>query len=75
MTYKRILWGYKIPKINSYLAIRLYSLIYVIVMGFGFFTTAIDLYSGILISISGMAVFSLTEYIIHRFLYHSGKDF
>lgn len=75
MNYKRILWGYKIPKTNSFLAIGLYSLISVIVMGFGFFTTAIDPYSGILISISGMAVFSFTEYIIHRFLYHSGKDF
>lgn len=71
----KIIFGFEIPKTNSFLAIGIYLVISLCVLAYGLFNTAIDPYRGLLICILGMAVFSLIEYITHRFLYHSGKDY
>ena len=71
----KIMFGFEIPKTNSFLAIGIYLVISLCVLAYGLFNTAIDPYRELLICILGMAVFSLIEYITHRFLYHSGKDY
>lgn len=72
---KKLTINIKITKTNSFLAIGLYCVISLCVLAYGFFNTAIDPNRGMFICIFGMVVFSLTEYVTHRFLYHSGKDY
>lgn len=66
---------YKAPKTNSMAAISTYVVISISVFIYGLFQIESTLLSKVALLITGVLVFTLLEYIFHRFVYHSGDDY
>ena len=62
----------KIPKTNSRLAVTIYIVIAIATLLAG---NSVSLINKIIYFILGLLFFTLIEYLIHRFLYHSGPDY
>jgi sterol desaturase/sphingolipid hydroxylase (fatty acid hydroxylase superfamily) len=65
----------KLTRTNSILVIRIYTLISASVFSYGVFSVDISLFRAILCLVLGLLLFTLVEYLIHRFVYHSGEDY
>lgn len=62
----------KIPKTNSRLAVTIYIVIAIATLLAG---NSVSLINKIVYFILGLLFFTLIEYLMHRFLYHSGPDY
>ncbi len=65
----------KIPKTNSLVAVSLYIIISVLVFTYGLLNIHTNGINNFLVLVLGILFFTLIEYVAHRFLYHSGKDY
>lgn len=66
---------FKIPKTNSLLAVSIYVLTSICVFIYGFLNIELFFFTKLLYSALGLLFFTFIEYVAHRFLYHSGKDY
>ncbi|OMP31413.1 sterol desaturase family protein [Mangrovimonas sp. DI 80] len=66
---------YKVVKTNSMLAVGVYLLLSLAVLIYGFFKIDLFFANKLLLLILGLLLFTLIEYLAHRFLYHSGEDY
>ena len=64
----------KIPKTNSRLAVTIYIVIAIATLWAGN-SASVSLINKIVYFILGLLFFTLIEYLMHRFLYHSGPDY
>lgn len=64
----------KIPKTNSRLAATIYIVIAIATLWAGN-SASVSLINKIVYFILGLLFFTLIEYLMHRFLYHSGPDY
>jgi sterol desaturase/sphingolipid hydroxylase (fatty acid hydroxylase superfamily) len=65
----------EVPKTNSLLAVSIYVCLSLSVLVYGVFIIRLSLKSNLIFIIFGLLLFTLVEYLLHRFLYHSGKDY
>lgn len=68
----------KLSQTNPLVAISLYYIISLGIAAYGIYVLSWNQLSGlisVLFLLGGVLVFSLVEYAMHRFLYHSGKDY
>ncbi|WP_053978185.1 sterol desaturase family protein [Mangrovimonas xylaniphaga] len=66
---------YKVVKTNSMLAVGVYLLLSLAVLIYSFFKIDLFFANKLLLLILGLLLFTLIEYLAHRFLYHSGEDY
>ena len=66
---------YKAPKTNSMAAITTYVVISIVIFAYGIIAIDKPFLSKIGFLISGTLLFTLMEYVFHRFIYHSGEDY
>jgi len=66
---------FRFPKTNALLAVNTYVLISLIVIGYGYFKLDLSIAHKSLLILLGYLLYTLIEYIFHRFLYHSGEDY
>lgn len=64
-----------LSRTNPIVAIVLYILTAFSILIYGAFRLSYDWSTVILIFLSGLLVFTLIEYMMHRFMYHSGDDY
>lgn len=60
---------------NSLVAVSVYFAISIAITVYGFFQVEISVTKGPLLVIVGLLVFTLVEYLVHRFLYHSDENY
>lgn len=60
---------------NSKVAVSVYYFISLAIIIYGFVQVEITIIPGLLLIIAGLLAFTLVEYLTHRFLYHSDKDY
>ena len=65
----------KLSRTNSYAAISVYLVISLGIAGYGFSSIDQSITYGIVYLVLGLLAFTLVEYVVHRFLYHSGEDY
>lgn len=66
---------YKPQKTNSLLAIGVYIFMSTCVLTYGYFNIKTSVGSTLFFLVLGLLLFTLIEYIMHRFVYHSGKNY
>lgn len=60
---------------NSLVAVSVYFTISVAVIVLGFTQVGISIVSGMVVVVVGLQFFTLVEYLVHRFLYHSDDNY
>ena len=63
----------RISRTNAYVVILSFVVLSLLVFIYGFWMLEFNILSGVAIYISGLLVFTLAEYLIHRFVFHSGE--
>jgi len=66
---------YKAPKTNSMAAISTYVVIAIIIFTYGIFAIEKPFLLKLGFLVAGTLLFTLMEYVFHRFVYHSGEDY
>ena len=65
----------RLSRTNSFAAISVYLVVSACMAWYGFANLGKSTSSSILFIVLGLVVFTLVEYVVHRFLYHSGEDY
>ncbi len=65
----------KLVHTNSMVAILFYVIISLAIVTYGFIRIELNVLFGLLLVVAGLLVFTLIEYLFHRYLYHSGDDY
>jgi len=60
---------------DSLVAVSVYFLISIGITVYGFFQVNIAISLGLLLVVGGLLIFTLIEYLVHRFLYHSDENY
>jgi 4-hydroxysphinganine ceramide fatty acyl 2-hydroxylase len=66
---------HKFIKTNSLVAITIYFIISSIFLTYGIITSSTSFLLSVSVVFTGIFFFTFIEYIFHRFVYHSGKDY
>jgi sterol desaturase/sphingolipid hydroxylase (fatty acid hydroxylase superfamily) len=66
---------YKAPKTNSMAAISTYVVISIVIFSYGMFAIEKPWLLKLGFLAAGLLLFTLMEYVFHRFVYHSGDDY
>lgn len=67
--------AFKIPRTNALVAIGLYIIMAIAVFIYGSYTYESSLTHNFAYMFFGVIIFTLAEYVFHRFLYHSGNNY
>lgn len=62
----------KMSRTNVWVVITAFIVISASVFSYGFFREELNILTGIICFLSGFIFFTLSEYMVHRFVYHSG---
>ena len=65
----------RLAKTNPLVAITLYYVISLLIVSYGFVSLPTTAGRGLLLIAAGILTYSLVEYAIHRFMYHSGENY
>ena len=65
----------KLVQTNSMLAITVYLVISIGMAVYAFYAVSIASWFGLLLIPAGVLAFTLVEYLMHRYLYHSGENY